>query len=111
MPGGDTDFTINDVCITTDPVINFIYAGFMPLCEGFNIAIMLFIYKFFDAGQCAIFHKLWVPCEIILLNNMTLLNDRNILVISFPEDNVTMEYESRELAFSPTPHGYTKNAT
>ena len=61
MSGRDTDFSINNVCIPSDPLINFIDTGSVQLCEGLNISVMLSIYKISDAGQGVTLHEVWFP--------------------------------------------------
>ncbi|AYM90301.1 hypothetical protein D9980_06725 [Serratia sp. 3ACOL1] len=63
MSGGDTDFSVNNVRILADPLINFVDTGSVQLCEGFNISVMFSIYKLSDAGQCTVLHEVWLPRE------------------------------------------------
>ncbi len=57
MSGRNTDFSINNVRIPADPLINFVDTGSVQLCEGFNISVMFSIYKLSDAGQGVTIHE------------------------------------------------------
>ncbi|CAM4173685.1 hypothetical protein SESI111939_19530 [Serratia silvae] len=61
MSGWDTDFSVNNVRIPADPLINFVDTGSVQLCEGLNISVMLSIYKLSDAGQCTVLLEMWFP--------------------------------------------------
>lgn len=61
MSGRDTDFSVNNVRIPADPLINFVDTGSVQLCECLNIAVMLSIYKLSDTGQCTVLHEVWLP--------------------------------------------------
>ncbi len=61
MSGRDTDFSVNNVRIPADPLINFVNTGSVKLCESLNISVMLSIYKLSDTGQCTVLHEMWLP--------------------------------------------------
>ncbi len=56
MSGRDTDFSVNNVRIPSDPLINFIDTGSVQLCECLNISVVLSINKLSDTGQCTVLH-------------------------------------------------------